>query len=171
MNARFVSGLRGLARRYEALGGREPDEITDASLAMASDVLGALGSYRLAAAFLTFCQGPLQRLFVDIYEADIRADGDRMVLRTYDDPATRKQGVAMAVQTGRIIELDEAGTHWQFREAISPLELVQWANREGVGPTSSQLMLAELQGVADQIAVEAVHRPRKTEEVPSGHYL
>jgi GNAT superfamily N-acetyltransferase len=172
VNARFVSGLRGLARRYEALGGRSAEEIGQASYAMAADVLGALGDYRRAAAFLTFCQGPLQRLFVETYGDDIRADGDRMVLRTYDDPATRKQGVAMAIQTGRLIELDSDGTHWQFREAVSPLELVQWANREGMGPTTSHLMLSELQGALAEIVVEARNRPRETEEVlTDGHYL
>jgi hypothetical protein len=178
VNERFAASLRGLARRYEALGHIPEHAMRFNARGMADEMLDALGDYKLAAAFLTFCQGPLQHEFVRRYDADIRADGERMILRMYDDPDTRKQAVGMACQTGRIIELDSDGTHWVFRDAATPLELVQWANREGLSPMEAvqELHLRDMEGVAARIAAAVQRHIERTgdssaQEEASGHYL
>ena len=174
MNQRRAQVLRGLAREYEAIGSdRNQGQGRRWAEELACEVLDGFSDYKLAAAFLTFCQGPLQHHFVLRYREDIQADGDRMVLRRYDDPITRREAAMAAVTTGRLIELDEAGTHWQFREPTSPLELVQWANREGIiGGQELDLPLQFLEGLAARVQAAAHHGAVKTEEEePGGQYL
>jgi hypothetical protein len=178
VNQRFAGSLRELARRYDWLSVLPEHEMRERARGMAHEMLDALGSYKRAAAFLTFCQGPLQHEFVRRYDADIRADGERMILRMYDDPDTRKQAVGMACQTGRIITLDAEGTHWVFKEAGSPLELVQWANREGLSAIEAvtELHLRDVEGAAARIAAAVKRHVERTggstgEEEASGHYL
>jgi hypothetical protein len=178
VNQRFAASLRGLARQYEALGSIDEHLMRHHAREMAHEMLDALGSYKLTAALLTFCQGPLQHEFVRRYDADIRADGERMILRMYDDPSTRKQAVGMACQTGRIITLDAESTHWVFKEAANPLELVQWANREGVSMVemATELNLRDVKGVTARIAAAVKRHAERTgdstgEEEASGHYL
>lgn len=175
MNDRRASVLRGLARQVAAVGREQRSEwrirwFND----MADEVLDGLADYQLAAALMAFIQGPLQHRFVLRYADDINADGDRIVLRMYDDPDTRAQAVGMAVHTGRMIRLDDAGTHWEFAEARNPLELLQWATREGVRPGETWtegLPMSFLQGALERIAVAASRHGAPKREEPGGQYL
>jgi hypothetical protein len=167
MNERRAAVLRGLARQIEAIvASADPERRNRWMEELATETLDGVGSYKLSAALMAFAQGPLQRQFVTRYTDDIAADGDRLVLRLFDDPETRTQAVGMAVQTGRMIVLDSEGTHWEFKEADTPLELLQWSTRQGVRPMDALqgLPMQFLQGTLGRAVVEASRHPEEPPE-------
>jgi hypothetical protein len=178
MDDKTAQRLRGIAKRYAAIGrqiqaGASPHDTNRRATEMAAEMLDALGGYLNAAHFLTFIQGPVQHYFIQRYEAEIQADADRQTLERYDNPDTRREAVGRALMTGRIIELDEDQTHWQFRYAVSDLELIQWAHRQGVAPGSDPgaLRLANLRGLKAAVVAEALHGHLVEEEEVHGQYL
>jgi hypothetical protein len=179
MNDRSAATLRRIARRYRRLGkmaagGYHPAVVNEGATELSREFLAALGGYELAANFLTFATGPLQQAFVQTYEAEISADSDRTVLGMYDNPDTRKRAVMMAAQTGRIIELDAEGTHWQFRDARDPVDLMQWTGREGI-TERAPIHAPSIQGLRAQVQADAHHfegqAPEQEKEEPGGQYL